>query len=356
METNMKIASGPKRRCGVLVVAMFVALTVQWSLVHGQGSATITKVATSSAQFLKLGVGSRAISLGGAFVATANDLSALYWNPAGLSSMTGSSVQLAYTQYLADVNYSYAAFGTSFGPYGTLGFSLILLDSGTMDVRSISSPGGTGEQFKVQDMSAQISYGKALTDKFSMGGSVKYIRQAIWHSTATAIAIDAGALFVTPYERLRFGASISNFGPNMSMNGRDILFSEDPDPVNQGNVEIVTAAYQTESFPLPLMFRFGLSWDAIAMSDHTVTLLSDATHPNDNSEYVNFGGEYEFRDLLALRVGYRNLFEEDGEQGLTFGGGVKLRLDRSLKAEFDYAYADFGRLQQTHWFTVGLSF
>lgn len=342
-----------------IFAATALALTVSSATVFGQASptsSTITKVATSSAQFLKLGVGSRAISLGGSFVATASDLSALYWNPAGLSSLTGSAVQLSYTQYLADVNYSYFAFGTSFGSYGTMGFSLIMLDSGNMDVRTIANPSGTGEEFKAQDFSAQVSYGKSLTDRFSIGVSAKYIRQAIWHSSATAFAFDTGILFITPYERLRFGASISNFGPNMSLSGRDILFSEDPDPSNQGNVEIVTAAFDTESFPLPLMFRFGLSWDAVTMADHTVTLSTDAAHPNDNSEYVNLGAEYDFRDLFAMRVGYRNLFEVDGEQGLTFGAGLKLRLDRSLSAVFDYAYADFGRLEQTHWFTVGLTF
>ncbi|MFV1979849.1 MAG: PorV/PorQ family protein, partial [Rhodothermia bacterium] len=314
------------------------------------------KVATSSAQFLKLGVGSRAISLGGSFVATASDLSALYWNPAGLSNLTGSAVQLAYTQYLADVNYSYFAFGTSFGSFGTVGFSLIMLDSGTMTVRTINNPTGTGEEFNAQDFSAQMSYGKALTDRFSIGLSAKYIRQSIWHSAASAFAFDIGSLFITPYERLRFGASISNFGANMSITGRDVLFSEDPDPVNQGNVEIVTAAFDTQSFPLPLLFRFGLSWDALILADHSITFQTDAAHPNDNSEYVNLGAEYDFRDLIALRVGYRNLFEVDGEQGLTFGGGLNIRLDRSLSAKFDYAYADFGRLSQTHWFTVGLSF
>ncbi len=347
-------------KCSRILVAAALALTVSPSAGFGQagptGSSIITKVATSSAQFLKLGVGARAISLGGSFVATASDLSALYWNPAGLSSLTGSAVQLSYTQYLADVNYSYFAFGTSIGSYGAIGFSLIMLDSGNMAVRTINSPTGTGEEFKVQDFSAQLSYGKALTDRFSVGASAKFIRQSIWHSAATALAFDTGILFTTPYERLRFGASISNFGPNMSITGRDVLFSEDPDPTNQGNVEIVTAAFDTGSFPLPLLFRFGLSWDAVLLADHTITFQSDAAHPNDNSEYVNLGAEYDFRDLIALRVGYRNLFEEDGEQGLTFGGGLNLRLDRSLSAKFDYAYADFGRLEQTHWFTVGLTF
>ena len=127
-----------------IAIAALCGVSLAPTCVQAQNSGTsgeqITKVATTSAQFLKIGVGSRAIALGGSFVAQANDLSALYWNPAGLAAVSGSAVQLAYTQYLADVGYSYAAFGTSLGAAGTIGFSVLYLDSGTMDVRTIPNP------------------------------------------------------------------------------------------------------------------------------------------------------------------------------------------------------------------------
>ena len=317
---------------------------------------TITKTGTTAAQFLKIGVGSRAIALGGTFVALANDLSALYWNPSGLANMQGSAVQLARTDYLAGVTYSFAAFGTNLGNNGTIAASLIFLDSGSMEVRTAQQPDGTGEEFDVQNLALQISYGRALTDRFMMGGTVKFIQETIWHSSASAVAFDIGLLFTTPLDNLRLGASMSNFGPKLSMSGRDILFSEDPAPGADGNVEIVNAEYLMEEHPLPLIFRLGLSWDVVSTADHSVVLLTDAAHPNDNSEYLNAGMEYDFRDLIDLRIGYRNLFEEDGEQGLTFGAGLNLRIDQSLKVGFDYAFADFGRLEETHWITLNLSF
>lgn len=316
----------------------------------------ITKVGTTSAQFLKLGVGARAVSLGGTFVADASDLSALYWNPAGLSQLQGSAVQLAHTQYVVDVAYNYAAFGTRLGNAGTIAASVIMLDSGEMDVRTIEQPEGTGERFDARSMAIQLSYGRALTDRFSIGTTAKYLLEQIWHSSANAFAIDFGVLFTTPYDALKLGASIANFGPKMQMTGRDIIFSEDPDPSNEGNVDIVNSQFLTEKFDLPLLFRIGLAWDAFNTENHRLRLLTDAAHPNDNSEYVNVGGEYSFRDLIAFRGGYRNLFEEDGEKGLTFGAGLNVRIDRSLRARFDYAYADFGRLEATHWFTFDLQF
>ena len=317
---------------------------------------TITKTGTTAAQFMKLGVGSRAVSMGGAYVALANDLSSLYWNPAGLATIQGSAVQLARTDYLAGVTYSFAAFGTNLGNNGTLAASLIFLDSGTMEVRTTGQPEGTGEEFNVQNLALQVSYGRAFTDRFTMGGTLKFIQETIWHSSASAIAFDIGLLFTTPYDQLRLGASMANFGPKMQMSGRDIIFSEDPSLSEEGNVEIVNAEFLMEEHPLPLIFRLGLSWDALETADHRVIFVTDAAHPNDNSQYINAGMEYDFRDLIDLRVGYRNLFEVDGEQGLTFGAGLQLRIDQSLRVSFDYAYADFGRLEETHWITFNLSF
>jgi Type IX secretion system protein PorV len=317
---------------------------------------TITKVSTTSAQFLKLGVGARAIALGGSSVASVADLSAMYWNPAGLASIEGSSFQASYTQYIANIDYTVAAYGTQLAGLGTIAFSFTLMNSGDMEVRTVRQPEGTTDLFTVQSYAMQMSYGKYLTDRFSMGGSVKFIREQIWHSSAQSFAVDVGSQFRTPYNRLKIGASISNFGPNMRMNGRDILFSQDPDQQNQGNVDIVNARYETDSFPLPLVFRIGLTWEPVTNANYTIRFNTDASHPNDNSEYMNVGAEYDFRDLLALRGGYKNLFEQDGEQGLTFGGGLNVRLDRSSKVQIDYAYADFGRLQQTHWFTLGIDF
>ena len=355
--SNSNQSSRTMRRITAILLTIAIWSPVQaQNLSDGGETKTITKVGTTAAQFMKLGVGARAIALGGTFVAQANDLSAPYWNPAGLSNISGGAVQFSHTEYLADISYNYAAFGINVGQLGTIAASLLYLDSGDMEVRTTANPEGTGELFKKQDLALQLSYARALTDRFSIGTTFKFIREQIWHSSASAMAFDVGVLFTTPYENLRLGASMSNFGPKMQMSGRDIIFSTDPAPNQEGNVEIVNSEYLVDKFPLPLMFRVGLAWDAISTPNHQIVLMTDAAHPNDNSEYLNMGIEYQFRDLFALRSGYRNAFETDGEQGLTMGGGINLRIDRSTKVSFDYAYADFGRLEQTHWYTLNLQF
>ena len=340
----------------LLALLVVAPATAQTFGEDGGTTETITKVATTSAQFLKLGVGARAIGMGGSFVAEASDLSAIYWNPAGLARLPGAGVQFNHTQYLADINYSVAAFGVNLGAVGSIGASLIYLDSGDMAVRTTAQPTGTGERFKAQDLALQLTYSRNLTDRFSLGSTVKYIREQIWHSSASAMAFDVGVLFTTPYRDLRLGASMANFGPKMQMSGRDILFSTDPGQNQSGNVEVVNAEFLTDAHPLPLLFRVGLAWDAVRTADHRVVVLTDAAHPNDNSEYLNVGGEYSFRDLVFLRGGFRNVFETDGEQGLTLGAGLNLRVDRTVRVRFDYAFADFGILEQTHWYSFNLTF
>ncbi len=317
---------------------------------------TITRVGTTAAQFLKLGVGARAISLGGSFVAEANDMSAVYWNPAGFARLSGRNLQLSNTRYLADVNYNFVAFGTSIDQVGSIGVSLLMVDSGDMPVRTEMQPEGTGEQFNALSFALQLSYARNLSSQFSIGANIKLVQEQIWHSKASAIAFDIGTLFTTPFSSLRLGASMSNLGPKLRMEGRDILFSEDPSPNTIGTAEIVNAQYRTDSFSMPLIFRVGLAWDAIDDGTHRIVMMTDATHPNDNAEYVNAGAEYTFRNLISFRVGYRNLFEPDTEQGITAGGSLNIRIQRDLSTRFDYAYADFGRLTQTHWFTFNLSF
>ncbi|MDE2995126.1 MAG: PorV/PorQ family protein [Bacteroidota bacterium] len=340
----------------ILIAALMVLPSSGQSLGDDGETKTITKVGTTAAQFLKLGVGARAVSMGGGFVAESNDLSALYWNPAGLSKVRGGALSLSTTNYLADITYSYAAVGIGLGSMGTLAASLLYLDSGNMEVRTVSQPEGTGEQFSKEDLALQLSYARALTDRFSIGTTVKYVREKIWHSSATATAFDIGVLFTTPYEKLRLGASMANFGPKMQMDGRDIIFSVDPALTQEGNVEVVNTQYLLDRFPLPLVFRVGLAWDAVDTANHRLLVTTDTSTPNDNSQYVNLGTEYSFRNLLSLRTGYRNLFEEDGEQGMTWGLGLNMRIDRTTMINFDYAYADFGRLEQTHWYTLNLTF
>jgi predicted porin len=315
-----------------------------------------TKVGSTAAPFLNIAVSPRAISMGGAFVATANDVSSLYWNPAGASRSDINEAMFSHSRWFADINYNWAGAMIKLGGAGTLGLSLTYLDYGDIEVTTLAEQDGTGEFFSASDMSLGLTYAYNLTDRFSLGGTVKYIQQKIWNSSATAIAMDLGVLFHSDIYGLRIGATITNFGTGMQMDGKDLLVQHDIDPNIYGNNDQILANLQTDEFPLPLTFRIGLAMDVLDTEEHRFTIAADALHPNDNSESVNVGAEYMFNNLIAFRVGYKSLFLDNSEEGLTAGVGLNYDFNTDFGVRVDYAYQDFGVLDYTQHFSLGIKF
>ena len=318
---------------------------------------TITKTGTTAAQFLKIGVDPRGSSMGNAFTAMSGDISSMYWNPAGLASIGKMETIFVNANWLAGINFNFTAIALNLGQNGVIGFSMTNLSIPKELVRTVEKPNGTGEYFDAGDLAMNISYARRLTNKFSIGSNIKYIRQSIWHANATTVAADIGALFITPFKNIRLGASLSNYGPDMEMTGRDQKFSMDPDPINEGNVEFVNAMYETDKFPIPLIFRVGLAGEIINTDKNRLSLAMDALHPNDNSEWMNIGVEYSFAETFFVRGGMTTLFRKDTEEGLTFGTGINYKIGRSAtQLKLDYSYAAFGRLKNVQRFALGFKF
>ncbi|MCR4416173.1 MAG: PorV/PorQ family protein [Ignavibacteria bacterium] len=315
-----------------------------------------TKVGSTAAPFLNIGVGPRAIAMGGGFSATANDVTALYWNPAGISRTENNEAMFAHTSWFADITFNWAGAKVNLGDLGAVGLSVTYLDYGKMEVTTLREQDGTGEFFTAKDMSLALSYAYNLTDRFSIGGSVKYINQSIWNSSANAIAFDLGTLFYSEIFNMRIAATISNFGTDMQLSGKDLLVLYDIDPNIYGNNDQILANLRTDSYPLPLLFRVGVALDLLNTPMNKITVGVDALHPNDNSESLNVGAEYTFNNFLALRAGYKNLFLKNSEEGLTLGVGVKYDFYPGFGINFDYAYQDFGILKNTQHFSISVRF
>lgn len=171
-----------------------------------------SKIGSTAAPFLNIGVGPRAISMGGAFTATANDISALYWNPAGASRSSTNEAIFAHSTWFADINYEWAAAMVKLGDAGTVGLNLTYLNYGEMEITTLAEQDGTGQMFSANDLSLGLTYAYNLTDRFSLGGTVKYVQQKIWNSSASAFAVDLGVLFLSDIYGLRIAATITNFG------------------------------------------------------------------------------------------------------------------------------------------------
>jgi len=337
------------------IIYLIFTVLLLWSVIYSQ-SGEVSNVGTTAAPFLQIGVGARAIGMGGAFVSTADDITAIYWNPAGIGRLGRPELLFVHTNWIADINFDYAAAVIPLGRFGTVGASITSLSMEEMKVRTIGLPEGTGEFFNAGDISLGLSYGFNITDRFSIGLNAKYISQKIWKESATGFGIDIGTLFTTAFHGLRIGATMLNFGTDMQMDGDDLLVYHDIDEQQLGNNDRIFAKLETSKWPLPLVFQAGIAMEIYETRSHRLTLAAEAVHPNDNSESVNFGTEYGFREFFFLRGGYRNMFQLDGEEGFTLGAGFSARVVGNFKIVIDYAYADFGRLENVQRYSLILKF
>jgi hypothetical protein len=319
----------------------------------------VTKVGTTAAKFLSIPAGARALGMGGAFVAVANDATAMYWNVAGLARLNQSEAIFSHANWIADIKYNYGAVALPMGDLGTAGISFTSMTMDEMERTTEQEPDGTGQTFTAGSFAVGLAYAKNLTDWFSIGGNVKYVSEQIWNSSATGLAFDIGTLFNTPFAGVKFGASITNFGQKMRMSGDDLVTTKDITP-NNGNNPNVPANLTTDSFDLPLALRIGLSYEPIADEDNDLIIAIDGMHPNDNAESLSFGAEFSgFKRIVSIRAGYKGFQgtgSNDSEEQFTLGGGLRYTIGANFTVKFDYAYEKFGRLNNVHKFAVGVLF
>src|SRR2546426_7610390 len=175
------------------------------------------RAGTSAAAFLKMAVGARASGLGEAFVAVANDPTAIYWNPAGVASLQRPEVLLAHVEWAGDIRYEYVSYvmpSQRFG--GSFAFQLGSLHT-EMDETTEFEPLGTGRSFIFSDIVAGAVYARRWTDKLLVGAGAKYVREDdgsdVGGPVTQAVLFDMGSIYYLGYGSVRIATSLTNFGP-----------------------------------------------------------------------------------------------------------------------------------------------
>lgn len=306
----------------------------------GQGEVERRKLAQTGMKFLSMSVDARAAAMADATTADEGTSISLFYNPAGMASMQGSVHAAAgQARSIADIQYTISSLALRpvGGRYGTFGFSLMAVNYGEFEetIRADNERGyldiGT---YSPNAMALGLGYAIGLTDRFSVGANVKYVRQALGSSamaigegssierenfSQTAAAFDFGTIYRTGFRSLNFAMSVRNFGREVT--------------------------YVQESFEMPLTFRIGVSMDMLdfaefSADEHSFHVSVDAVRPRDYYEQLNIGGEYVFMNTLALRAGYA--FPAD-ERALNVGVGLNAAMG-GIGFGFNYAYSQFGIL------------
>lgn len=289
----------------------------------------------STAQFLKIGVGGRASAMGDAFVAIADDASALYWNPAGLTQFNQHQIIFSHNRWVVDINHDFVGGVYHLDESNSFGIGFTALTMQKMKVTTEFAPFGTGEYFGFSDIAIALTYSRKMTDQFSFGGTVRYIEETLDKLKMRGFMIDLGTFYWTGLGTTRFAVAVSNFGNNLAPDGDVVL-------VGKRNVS------DWQEFAPPTVFRIGFAFEPYQDNEHSITTSIQLNHPNDNSENVSSGLEYTWNKTVFLRGGYKFNVEE---QNITFGAGVSVPISI---AEFtmDYAYSNFTRLGSAHRFSI----
>ena len=314
----------------------------------------LSKVGTSAAEFLRIPVGARASAMG-AYTANMNDGSSMVLNPAGLASLTNSEVLVEITPWYLDMTHSFfgAAMPTEKGVFGV---HVLSLNYGEFEETTAEAQGLTGRTFSAYSVSFGLSYARQLLPQFSIGGTAKVVHEQIAKSSASALAFDIGTVYQTPFDDIRFGVSVTNFGSKLQMNGNDLIISSDPDESQSGNYE-PDAILATQSFDLPLMLKVGLTWDAFERENARLTLSVDGNNPTNNTQSVSIGGELTLaNEQVMLRAGLPYLGQEDKIETFTSGIGVRYRTPNGLGLGFNYSYHGYDYLGDVNKLSVQIFF
>lgn len=297
------------------------------------------RAGTSSLQFLKIGVGARATGMGESFIAISNDITALYWNPAGLMQFNEYGAHFSHNEWLVDLNHEFFGGVYRFGGNNAIGLSVISLNTPAMQKTTEFQPNGTGEYFKYADLGIGLTFARRLTEQFSFGVTVRYVEETLAELKMRGFMFDLGTYYWTGLSNTRFAVTISNFGPQVKPSG---------------TVTTSTGGTLSEfqQFPPPTMFRIGFAYDPIDNNKNKLTTSIQLNHPNDNAENVNLGVEYSYKNFLFLRGGYKFNVETE-----SYSGGIGVKVPVSLaKTSVDYSIANFKDLGFTHRISLNVLF
>ncbi len=303
------------------------------------------KVGTAALQFLKLGVDARAIGMGEAYTAVTDDVSSVYWNPAGLAPAFENQVLVSHTNWPAGIMHDFVA-GTytngvqTFAAYG----SVLHMDK--IDITDEETFGPTGEQFTNSDLAFGLNYAQQFTNKFSAGAGVKYLRENLYTFNVNSYAFDVGSMYNTGFKNIKIGMALRNFGPDVRYrvdNDGDGLIDEDPFDLfdNDGDGLIDEDGPEIES-KIPLSFSLGISGDIMRTDTSHWIVSAQLDNVIDRMETWNLGTEYKMGNLF-LRAGYQINYDANG-----FSAGLGYQIPtRFAIIHVDYAYTDMGPLAET---------
>lgn len=346
MNYRKNISSLQKRILLVFLVFIFSVSASFAQLVPNLGG---QRSGISSFQFLKIGADARGASMSEAVIAVTNDIASIYWNPAGLANSVNDQFLFSHAEWLVDIQHEFAAASYHLDANNIIGLSFTSLHTDPMKVTTEYQPTGTGNYFNYNDIAVGVTFARKMTDQFSFGVTVKYVRETIAELNTNAVLLDLGTFYYMGIGSSRFSVVVNNFGGNVKPQGAVL---------NGKGVEVTSF----QDFSPPTMFRLGYAFEPWQDDDNILTASIQLNHPNDNAENIRIGFEYGYASMFFLRGGVKRTIGEpllgkalSTAEDISFGTGVKFPLGFTV-ANVDYAFTHFNELGAVHRITLALTY
>lgn len=280
--------------------------------------------AAETAAFLDIGAGARGLGMGGAYTALADDASAVYWNPAGLSRLEKHEFAASHAEMFESTRHDFLAYAHPTSQ-GTFAGGLTYLSQGKIDGRD--SLGRQTAGYDASDAAVSLAYARKF-DMADFGATFKYLRSHIGSTEAQGVALDLGGkreIDGMGPGKLVLGAALRNLGPGLKF----------ADQRNDLPLRVaVGAGYK---------FQGGHAAEAEAVNG-----------PRGAGTDVSFGGEFQAVKNLYLRAGYTTQTAITGGSGFDAAHGLTMGLGcRNEKWSLDYAILPSGELGRSHRFSLG---
>lgn len=297
----------------IIFILLNISLSLPTCFAKGRG--------TTGANFLKIDVGARPLGMGGAFVAVADDVNTIWWNPAGAATTKRKEITLMHNEMGEDIRYQFMAYNQPVRKLrGGLGGSISYLS--VSDIQGYSPGGIKTKKLSTYDLGISLCYGLRIIPSVSGGVNFKFIAEKLADRKASTCALDIGGLWKTPVSGLRLGFNIQNLG---------------------GGLKFIQ-----ESSSLPLNGKLGCAYEFEFFGAKSIVAV-DVNIPVDYSVFVNGGVECKIYDLIALRAGFKS--KDDLSSGVRLGIGIG-----GKNLVVDYSWLSRGDFENSHRVSATLRF
>jgi hypothetical protein len=271
------------------------------------------RLGKSGFSFLKISPSARAAGMGDAFTAVANDVTTIFFNPAGLTNINNFDFSFNHTNWIVNSSLISGVIGFPFGQRGALGISVISFATEEFEETTIFEPEGTGRMIKAGDIAIALAYALKLTDRLSFGLKGQYLEEFIDDDKAKGFAFDFSTFYMSGFRDLTIAMVMKNFGPD--------------------------AKFLTKKFKLPLYFNVNTAMSLLGKQGGPIQLLLsvESAFATDYRDRYHVGSELWIADMLALRCGYKFFYDTED---WTIGAGLKLKIG-ARRILIDIAYSNF---------------